>query len=118
MKMKLLMSAGLVMFLVASFAAAQGTTPTTGASQAGDAICEILYNITWLLNMIAAGVGTVVIVLQGVKWAGSAEDPGARKQAKQGIIHAVVGLVIVIIAIWVVEIVFTNARCDVGNWNL
>jgi hypothetical protein len=61
--------------------------------------------------MIAGGVAIVIIVLQGVKWTGSAEDPGARKQAKQGIIHVVVGLVIVLLAVWIVGMVFSNNEC-------
>jgi len=83
----------------------------TGAQSAATAICTILANIAWLLTVIAAAVGIVVIVLQGIKWTGSAEDPGARKQAKQGIIHAVIGLVIVLIAVWVVVLVFGSNKC-------
>lgn len=101
--------------LIALFLAGYATAQVSGVESAEEAICTVLANITWLLYMIAAGVGVVVIVLQGIKWAGSAEDPGARKQAKQGIIHAVVGLVIVLIAVWIVELVFTGDRCDAGS---
>lgn len=113
MKMKMILSSALILSFLAAFATAQ---PTTGATQATSAICTILYNVTWLLRMITAGVGTVVIVLQGIKWAGSAEDPGARKQAKQGIIHAVVGLIIVLLAVWIVEIVFAGGACAPSTW--
>ncbi len=108
MNVKKLLTSSVVAYGLAGFAVAA----STGMQSAQEAICTVLANITWLLYMIAAGVGVVVIVLQGIKWAGSAEDPGARKQAKQGIIHAVVGLVIVLIAVWVVEMVFTGNRCD------
>ena len=101
-----------VMFLLsemAVFAAAGIPQPAgTGVQSARQAICEILQNIGWLLTAIAAAIGIVVIVLQGIKWAGSAEDPGARKQAKQGIIHAVIGLIIVVLAVWIVEMVMAN----------
>jgi hypothetical protein len=82
-----------------------------GASSAASAICTILSNIQWLLYMITAGIGVVVITLQGIKWAGSAEDPGARKQAKMGIIHAVIGMIIVLLAVWIVGIVFSKGQC-------
>ena len=83
-----------------------------GLATAKTKICDILYNVRDLLTFIAGGVAAVVIVLQGIKWIGSAEDPGARKQAKQGIIHAVVGLVIVLIAVWIVVMVVGN-QCRV-----
>ncbi|MFH1403153.1 MAG: hypothetical protein ABIH11_02670 [Candidatus Altiarchaeota archaeon] len=84
----------------------------TGMISARSAICTILANIRMLLSFIAAAVAAVVITLQGIKWAGSAEDPGARKQAKQGIIHAIVGLVIVLAAVWIVTMIFTGDQCD------
>lgn len=99
---KRFMLVGLSMLLLAAAVSAQGATVQTAIN----AICSILTNIKILLYAIAAGVGIVVITLQGIKWAGSAEDPGARKQAKQGIIHAVVGLIIVLLAVHIVMIVF------------
>lgn len=106
-KFVLVMSA---LLLASGWAAA---SITGGATSAVMAICTVLENIIWLLYMIAAAIGVVVIVLQGIKWAGSAEDPGARKQAKQGIIHAVIGLIIVLLAIWIVQIVFTGDQCSI-----
>jgi type IV secretory pathway VirB2 component (pilin) len=102
MKKKTVLASSLLVLFLAGFAVAQAT----GTQSAIDAICTVLENIRVLLYAIAAGVAIVVITLQGIKWAGSAEDPGARKQAKQGIIHAVVGLVIVLLAVWIVLMVF------------
>jgi hypothetical protein len=99
------------LLLLALIGLVSATTQSTGMKSATTAICDILQNIQWLLYAIAGGVGIVVITLQGIKWAGSAEDPGARKQAKQGIIHAVIGLVIVILAVWIVMMVFTANKC-------
>jgi hypothetical protein len=98
-----LFMAGLIVLFIAGYVAA---TAASGIISAKTAICAILYNIRDLLSFIAGGIAAVVIVLQGVKWVGSAEDPGARKQAKQGIIHAIVGLVIVLVAVWIVVLVF------------
>ncbi len=87
-------------------AAALSAAAATGVESAKTAICNVLFNIRDFLYAIAGGVATLVITLQGIKWIGSAEDPGLRKQAKQGIIHAVVGLIIVLLASWIVIIVF------------
>jgi hypothetical protein len=108
-KIKILFPAILVLMLVETVAA---QTVSTGMISARSAICVVLFNIRQLLAFIAASVATLVITLQGVKWIGSAEDPGARKQAKAGIIHAVVGLIIVMSAIWIVRMVFTGETCD------
>ena len=113
MSKKLLISGCLLLSMVGVAAAA---TATEGVISAETAICTILANIQMLLMAIAGGIGIVVITLQGIKWAGSAEDPGARKQAKQGIIHAIVGLVIVLVAVWVVGLIFTGGGEQCSSW--
>ncbi len=92
----------ILLLWMATIASAQSAATT----QATSVICNVLVSIRTVLYLIAAGVGVVVITLQGVKWAGSADDPGARKQAKEGIIHAIVGLIIVLVAVAVVTMVF------------
>lgn len=72
-------------------------------------LCTVLDNVYTILFMIAGAVGVIVIVMQGIKWAASADDPGARKQAKEGVIHAIVGLIIVFLAIVIVGMVFGAA---------
>ena len=114
MKCKQLFVLSLLVLATLGFASAQ-TSLSSGMFSAQQAICNILYNIRNLLSYIAAGVAVVVIVLQGIKWAGSADDPGARKQAKAGIINAVVGLIIVMLAIWIVILVFTGRSCPLGT---
>ena len=77
-----------------------GSTATT--------ICGVMNNVRWLLEMIAGAVATLIIVINGIKWIGSSDDPGARKQAKEGIVHAVVGLVIVIVAVEIVALIYSG----------
>lgn len=91
--------------LLISFAAVQVSATSTGLVSAKTAICDLLYSVYDLLYFISGGVAALVITLQGVKWIGSAEDPGLRKQAKMGVIHAVVGLLIVMTAAWIVIMV-------------
>ena len=112
MSKKLLISGCLLLSMVG---VAVATGATAGVVSAQTAICTILSNIQLLLMAIAGGIGIVVITLQGIKWAGSAEDPGARKQAKQGIIHAVIGLIIVMLAVWIVVIVFSGETSNISG---
>ncbi|MFC2162755.1 hypothetical protein ACFLRF_03665 [Candidatus Altiarchaeota archaeon] len=112
--MKKVLAISLLAILMVSTIVAATPDPllSTGMISARSVLCRILYNIRMLLSFIAAAVAAVVITLQGLKWAGSAEDPGARKQAKQGMIHAVIGLIIVLLAIWIVTMIFTADTCD------
>ncbi|MFH1722382.1 MAG: hypothetical protein ABH950_07250 [Candidatus Altiarchaeota archaeon] len=96
MDRKTLMTAVLMLSLI-GLATAQSET-----TQLQNALSTILCVIVQLLIFIAGGIAIVIIVLNGIKWTASSDDPGARKQAKQGIVHAIVGLIIVLIAIFVV----------------
>jgi hypothetical protein len=103
-KMKAMSIAGLTM-LSTGLVSAQVTQVT-------QQICNVLTDIRIVLYVAAAAVGALVLTLQGIKWAASADDPGARKQAKEGIIHAIVGLIVVIVAVSLVLMVFgANAHC-------
>ena len=112
-KMSILLLTVILLFALVGQGAAW--TTRSEAKKAATAICKILFNLQFLLTSIAGGLGIVVITLQGIKWIGSAEDPGARKQAKQGIIHAVVGLIIVILAVFIVGLVFTAGTCGIQS---
>lgn len=58
---------------------------------------------------IAAAVASFMIVLAGVRWSGSMEDPQTRKEAKTTIIHAIVGLIIVMVAMEIANWLFIGA---------
>jgi hypothetical protein len=111
MKLNKMWVIGYCLLLTAGFAAATSSTTIVSAATA---VCKVLENIQALLWSIAGGLAVVVITLQGIKWTGSAEDPGARKSAKMGVIHAVVGLIIVLLATWIVAVVFPFGSCK--NW--
>jgi len=61
--------------------------------------CRIMQIVIFIIGAVA----TLVIIFAGLKWIGSGEDPEARNQAKQLIIHAIVGVVIVILAAFIVS---------------
>jgi len=74
-------------------------------TQLQNTLSTILCVIVQVLVYIAGGIAIIIIVLNGIKWTASSDDPGARKKAKEGIVHAIVGLIIVLIAITVVSLV-------------
>ncbi len=89
-----------------SFVSAQGEFEgMTTASQIATRLGSILCAIMTILLMVAAGIAIIIVVIQGIKWTASADDPGARKTAKGGIIHAIIGLIIVIIAVEVISMI-------------
>lgn len=86
-------------------AVASADDTTTAATLINDVLCKVLF----ILFVIAPGIGAIVVTLEGIRWIGSSEDPGARKKAKEGIIHVVVGLIIVLLAVPVVTIVMAGS---------
>lgn len=95
--------------LTAGLAAAQVTAQVSSeaASSVISIINTLICRLVLVLYSISAGIALIVIVLAGIKWIGSSEDAGARAQAKSTIIHAIIGLIIVMIALvlvnWVVS---------------
>ncbi len=58
-----------------------------------------------ILFAIAPLIAVIMIVLNGIKWMTSAEDKSAREKAKDGIIHAIIGLIVVTLAVAIVSMV-------------
>ncbi|MFH1126230.1 MAG: pilin, partial [Candidatus Altiarchaeota archaeon] len=73
-------------------------------------IDNVLCSIIFILFVIAPGIGAVVITLEGIRWTASADDPGARKKAKEGIIHVIVGLIIVLTAVPLVTMIMAGTE--------
>jgi len=70
-------------------------------------ICQI-YSVIY---NAAGGIAALIITIAGFKWVGSAEDPGARKQAKDAIIHALIGMLLVVIATDLVQLITGSTGC-------
>jgi len=84
-------------------------------------IAERLFYVTCtfivLFKLVASSIASLVIVLQGIKWILSAEDLTSRKRAKQGIADAIIGLIIIILAVAIVEIVVAG-QINMTNFDL
>lgn len=74
-----------------------------GEQKAAYAIACLLCRIMQIFFLIVGVLATLVIVIGGIKWIGSGEDPEARTQAKSTIIHAIIGIIIVLVAGYIVS---------------
>ncbi len=64
-------------------------------------------DITTLFYGITAATAVVMIIFHGLKWI-TADDDNDRKQAREGIIHVLLGLLFIIIAAALVDMVYTK----------
>ena len=71
----------------------------------------IVCGIYFTFMLIAGSLASVMIVYGGIKWITSGDDPGARKTAKETIIHGVIGLIIVVAAAGLVDLVISGEKC-------
>jgi len=93
--------------ILVGMASAQ-TTLTSVITIITSFICRL---ITVLWGIVAA-VAIIVIVIAGVRWVGSAEDASARAAAKTTIIHAIIGLIIIAVALAIVNWAVTGTPID------
>ena len=92
MKIKTLAN-GLVLLTLSVFVCAQEV------SQIGDLdvlINSVLCDIFSLFWAIAGALAALVLIIAGIKWVMSQDDPGARKQATDTMKHVVIGLIIIL----------------------
>jgi len=95
-----------VLTLLASFASA-GILYEKITSVVSLVVCDLYRALVTIVSAIAI----LVFVLAGVKWTASENDPGARKAAKDAMIHAIVGMLIVVISWYVVSTVISTSLC-------
>ena len=89
---------------------ATSVSASNGATTAINMITDILCKVIFVLYIIAPGIGSIIVTMEGIRWISSSDDPGARKKAKEGIIHVIVGLIIVMLAIPLIAIVMAGAE--------
>jgi hypothetical protein len=87
---------------------------SASASLVGDIVSPMTQTICKIFSVmqnIAGGLAALVITIAGFKWVGSAEDPGARKQAKDTIVHALIGMLIITISTNLVALITGSSGC-------
>lgn len=78
-------------YLAARISADESGIPTLSAKNAVDGILNTAY-------MAAGIVAVIVIIISGIFYVISQGDPSKIKRAKDGILYAVIGLVVVMLA--------------------
>jgi len=104
-KTGVILLAGIILALFATNAS------SSLVSQIIDPMTNAICNIYDLITNVAGAIAALVITIAGFKWAGSADDPGARKAAKDSIIHALIGMLIIIIATDLVQLITGAPGC-------
>ena len=73
--------------------------------------CGVINGIYTPLSVIGGSLVLLMIVYAGVKYVYSADDPGGRKQAKDIIVHSIIGGIILVIAIDLWGLITGLVRC-------
>lgn len=95
-----------------------GTDTTTGKTS-GD-LTSIVKTIVNILSVVVGVLAVVMIIVGGLKYITSGGDSNKTKSAKDTILHALIGLVIVAMAQFIVKFVLTTATnatvsCSAGQ---
>ncbi|GEM_PF-772642 len=100
MNRKVFGTAALLLIVAAIVAAQTGTGPASGPwrRDIGDPVINVICSIFLIIYLISGTVAVLVIVIAGIKWITSQDDPGARKVARTSILHALLGLCIILFA--------------------
>ena len=75
------------------------------ADSIGLKISCVLCKLASLVFITAGALASLVIIMAGVRWVTSGDDPGARQAAKTTIISAFVGLIVIMLAVFIVALV-------------
>ncbi len=98
----------IILINTASMAFANGTNGSATTAGISNRINCVLCNLADLIFLTAGAIAALVILMGGLRWVTSAEDPGARNAAKTTIISAFVGLIIIMLAVFIVSLVVGN----------
>lgn len=82
--------------LCLALSAGLASAATGVSSVLGSILGEYLCNIFLAMRNIIGPLAVLILIVAGLKWLYSEEDPGARKQAKFLIENVLIGLVVII----------------------
>ena len=81
--------------------------PTTISQKGLGAVSDLIYSLIDYALLAAGALSIILIVISGINFATSAGDPARLKSAKSTLVYAIGGLVLSLIAVAVVNTVFT-----------
>lgn len=91
-------------FLATTISASDVGIPVRAAN--ATSMVAILNTVYW----VAGVVGVIVIIIAGFLYVTSTGDPSKTKRAKDAILYAVVGLVIIVLAFTITQIVLGSTK--------
>lgn len=100
-----------ILALVALIYALCAESVSAQLTTAESVVCTVVSQLKMFLTYVAGVILSVVIALQGIRWTASLDDAGARKKSKEAIVHAVVGLAIVVFGVYLVTIIPFSVSC-------
>jgi hypothetical protein len=77
---------------------------TGGINTTGVNVIQLVFN---LLIFAAGAVAIVVLILSGIQWMRSGGDPAKVAAARARLIYAVIGIVVIALSFFIVQIVYT-----------
>ncbi|MBD3262144.1 MAG: hypothetical protein GF334_10850 [Candidatus Altiarchaeales archaeon] len=83
---------------------------TTGYAISG-IVCSIISSIHAALIPIGGGLVTLMFIYGGVSYVFNADNPGGRKKARDILIHAIIGGVIIVVASNIVGLIAGLTKC-------
>lgn len=87
-----------------------GTANGGSCTDSGPSVTSIFSTVTNVTSFVAGSIAVIMIVIGGVRYATSGGDEKNVKAAKNTILYAIVGLVVVVIAYAVVNFVLQNVK--------
>jgi len=83
-----------ILAVILLFIILQTTDVSAIGASIGAAARSIICNMYSEINDVGGAVASVIVTVAAIRWTGSENDAGARKSAKDAIVHAIVGLII------------------------
>ena len=90
----------------------QGVNSQSGGScgSGGAEIKKVVKAVLTILSLIAGVVAVIMVIIAGLKYTTSGGESSKTASAKNALIYAIVGLVVVASAQFIVRFVLTNAK--------
>ncbi|HPJ80413.1 MAG TPA: hypothetical protein PLF70_01790 [Candidatus Portnoybacteria bacterium] len=68
-------------------------------------VCDLIFDIGWILLIIAIAIAVLIIIIAGIQYMTAAGDENKVKNAKKTIINGLIGVAIVMLAYFAVNLV-------------
>lgn len=93
------------------YAVTPGGVNITPANPSGSDIPTLITNaITRVILPIAAAIAVVYLIYSGILYLTAAGNPDAAKKGQQGVVNAIIGIIVIVLAYVIVSVVGRSAQ--------